>query len=231
MSTSMTGQQMVDEVQRRVALGWSDAIILARLNEAHKWLAQQAPWVWLLRSATVTVTTTGSFVFPTGFDPGKSAIVLWNGVEIPYKPWDVASRHQAYTTTTTSPLVEPLYSLFTVSASVAVNGNVSYVGQMYPIVTTTATQPVNLIYHTMVLTAVTLTDRFPVPDPFDLLLIERVEYEVRRVAGLGGLAECMANMKGSLEQLLDAYRTTKPTMMGILDQQRQTAEMEVAKAE
>jgi hypothetical protein len=243
MSKTLSTNAMVAEVQRRVPIGIPAGTCLDRLNEAYRWICQQGSFVWMLNQGTVTITSpalpagrSGTFTLPTDFDPGRPAYILYGGLEIPYKPYDVAQKHQTYNTTVGANQFS-LWSFRTSFAAAPVT--YSYIGQVFP----EASYPLNgttttltIIYHTttaspLVTTTPPVYSYYPTPDAFDSFIVDMAESELRRTYGLAGFENLIQKAQGSLQMMLDAYRSTKPTMMGVMDQTRQTQESQAAKAE
>lgn len=104
MSQTLSTTQMVAELQRRVPIGLSATQAMDRLNEAYRWLCQRGPMNWLLKKTNVTTASSTdevTFPLPYDWDSGKPAYLSGSlaagyGVEIPYKPYDTAIRHQTY---------------------------------------------------------------------------------------------------------------------------------------
>lgn len=104
MSYTLSTSEMVAELQRRIPVGLSPTFCMDRLNEGYRWICQRGPMNWLLTQQWVTTIATVkdvAFPMPVDWDSGKPSylsgdLTIGYGVEIPYKPYDLAIRHQTY---------------------------------------------------------------------------------------------------------------------------------------
>lgn len=234
MSITLSTSAMIAELQRRVPIGIPTSVCLDRLNEAYRWICQQGSFVWLLKTATVSVAhTTGTFPLPADFDPGRPAYLSYNKLEIPFKPYDIAIKHQIYNSTMSVGQfsVWTFYTTFLGTPPVYTYTGLMFPAESWPISPITISVP--LIYHTATGAAIATGTNlyYPTPDSFDSFLVDMAESELRRTYGLAGFEQLIQKAQGSISMMLDAYRSTKPTMMGLMDQERQTKESQAAKAE
>ena len=63
MSSTLSTQDMVAEVQARFPIGLTSTFVINRINWAFRWIEQRGDFTWMLRKASVTITT-GEFPFP-----------------------------------------------------------------------------------------------------------------------------------------------------------------------
>ena len=88
-----------------------------------------------------------------------------------------------------------------------------------------------LIYHgipNMILT--TGSNYYPTPDEFDDLLVLRAESECRKIYGFQFAMESRKEAEDMAAKLLDRYRSTKEDLAGMVDQVRNTKEIQAKRA-
>lgn len=234
MSTSISTQTMIAELARRVPIGYTATVAIDALNGAFRWINQQGSFPWMLRKADCTVTAvTGLFALPSGFDPGKQAVLFGSAsavvpTEIPYMPWAQAVRQQLHQTA--GPGVYSCwtyYAVYTAGGSPSTTATVALQGQLFPISAAQAgTLP--LVYHDVTYPALSsgASTYFPTPDHFDHLIVELAESELMRQYRIAGWDIVWKRVTDQLRALLGAYTTTKAAMMpvGELVNNAQTAQ-------
>ena len=85
-----------------------------------------------------------------------------------------------------------------------------------------------LVYHgipNMILTTGAAT-YYPTPDEFDDLIVLRAESEVRKIYGFQFAMESRKEAEDMAAKLLDRYRSTKEDLAGMVDQVRNTKEIQ-----
>lgn len=254
MSQNLTIDSMATELQRRLPVGLTSAQLFSRLNDAYFWVSQRGPMVWLLRTTTIMPETGGVFsinfknagcVSPviaaytpaSDFDPGRDAYLSGPSeypIQIPYKPYSAALRHQRQTGPASLTYSIWTYtsrigtSSDTIGSSVA-TGKILYTGYLFPAAAYVAGKQLPFTYHA-VPAAVTTGGYFPSPDNFDLLIIDLAEAECRRTLGLSGWEIVRQRAQEEVMSLVDGYHSTKVTLAGLADEARQAQESQAKKA-
>lgn len=230
MSARKSTSVMVADLIRRINLSYTQNFAMDRLNDAFLWMCQQGAFVWLLKRTTVTVANTGYFDLPVDFDPGKPSYLQGNILlaEIPLKSMEevYANLHygdnvqrgsySCWAIETVLPIVTNQYKGWTVPS------------QAWPV----ATETLKFVYHTLAPDALGIgaSTYFPTPGQFDPLIIDLAEAEIGRIYKLSGWESALQKAQASFIPLLDLYRTTKLSIMGVLDQERLSKEAALAKA-
>jgi hypothetical protein len=237
MSNLTSTTSMVTECQTRVPIGLSSTFWMKKLNEAFRWISQKGNYVWDIKSTSMTLSTF-YFQLPTDCDPGKPmylagptsgsgayASILFPKSTIPYKPWD-ETLDQQY-----SEMVVPkgLFSCWTFTTAF-VGSSYLYRAYLYPLTagpTGGDSFTMDFAYHmdvSNVELALGANVYFPTPNSFDNLLIELAEAEARRIYGLAGSEMIQKRAESAIVNLLDSYRSTKNSLAGLTDQQKQVSE-------
>lgn len=239
MSTTLSTQAMVADLQRRLPLGYTTTFAIDRLNEAFRWVNQQGAFVWQLRRATpgVVVASTGYFPVPNDCDPGKPYYLggksgVYN-LEIPHIPYEQAMREQHYGTNIT----QGMYSAWTLETAFVVGPPATYYyrGLVFPPEARPAgagTDTLPFVYHALpgAPLAISASVYFPTPDIFDSMLIEWAEAKIIRLYRLAGWEQALRDVQSAFIPLLDAYRSTKLSVQAVLDQERLAKESQLTKA-
>jgi hypothetical protein len=110
----------------------------------------------------------------------------------------------------------------------------TYTGHLFPVDAITQNVEFRFYYHADVASAEltsSATAFFPTPNIFDSLMIELAEAEARRIYGLAGWEAIQKRAESAIMSLLDSYRSTKNSLGGLVDQQKQTNEKKLAAQE
>lgn len=236
MGATYSTRQLAAQLVQRVPQVTHPWVLKRYLNLAYFNLSRLGNMRWLLTTANVSVNTSGQFTLPTDFDPGKTAflsgtLALNYRLEIPYKPYDQALKHQT-TVDAVTPGMYSVWTYYTVFSAAPVS--YTYQAQLYPVTAapSVGTHTLALVYHKVpVELNVASTSYFPTPDVFDSTILDMAESELRRVYHLPGWDTLLARSQEGIMQLIDAYRTTNATMAGLADQKRVAQEVAAVKAQ
>jgi len=226
MSTTISTAKMVEQIQARVPLGLSSQFCLDRLNEAYRWLIQRGPMVWQLKSANVTISGTGTFTLPTDCDNGKLMVLsggaAWQ-MEIPYKPWSDMLKYQ-YDDQTRG--VTGMYSCWSFQSTT---------GYLFPVVAAKASEALALIYHAKPGTPLTsgASTYFPTPDAFDTLLIDLAVARTESPSWyrFSGWDVIQKDAQDQALALIEQHRSSRNSLLGLVEQAKQTHEAQAMKGE
>lgn len=235
MSSTLSTADLVKGVQDRTGIGLSNSFCMDRLNEQYRWICQRGNMSWLLTSATVVATSTSSaapgyspvtFPLPGNFDKGapyalSGDITAGQALEIPFVQWDEALHQQFYN----------------VGAGVSEYACWSFIGstgRLFPNSSAASSSHV-FVYHLNPGTplAVGTTVYFPTPDAFDSMLVQMA---VASIMGpewysMVGWDVLQKASQDSALALLDRYRTTKVSMIGMVDQGKRAQELAAERAQ
>lgn len=237
MSNLTSTSAMVAECQTRVPIGLSSTFWMKKLNEAYRWISQKGNFVWDLAGQSITIPV-GYVYFdlPLEADPGKPIYISGGPAGspeiptlIPFKAWDEATQNQ-YSEITTAPGAYSCWSLttfFTAGPPPVYTYRVQLFPQEAMPTISSGAFTVQVFYHKDVSNAeysAASNVYFPTPNSFDNLLIELAEAEARRIYGLAGWDLIQKRAESAIVNLLDSYRSTKNTLAGLVDQQKQATE-------
>lgn len=249
MSTTRSTTNMATELVRRLPFGIDTNFAITQLNLAYRWVNQKGPLVWNVRTTTVTVSVGAtSFTIPADADMGKptylsgpttspgASPVSNLGTRIEYKPYK-----DFYTYQFQYPNASPgMYSVWTYAAT-ATGGpppTYAFTGYLLPAAAapTTATGAFSLgfAYHCKPAYNFPTTMEwplgsnifFPSPDDFDDVIILRAEAEARRIYGIIGWDAALAQSEAACAPLIDQYRSSKEFISGLMDEVKQTQEIQ-----
>ena len=244
MSNLTSTSTMVTKLQGRVPIGLSSTFWMEKLNEAYRWISQKGNYIWDLKGTDIAMLAGATtFPIPSDCDPGKP-MYLVGPIEdfpsdatldslIPYVAWDDAGL-QKFSELGVAPtgVVHGMVSCWTfrtnfTSTLVPVSYTYAYRGYIFPADAIWAPSKFRFVYHTDVAStefAVGATTFFPTPNSFDNLLIELAEAEAKRIYGLAGFEIIQKRAESAIVNLLDSYRSTKNSLAGLTDQQKQVSE-------
>ena len=239
MSNLTSTTSMVTKLQGRVPIGLSSTFWMEKLNEAYRWISQKGNYIWDLKGTDITVIAgIDSFTIPPDCDPGKPMYLVGPiplspapstlDSLIPYVAWDDAGL-QKFSEMGSVPGMVSCWTFRTnfTTTTVPVSYTYAYRGYLYPIGALSVTSQFRFVYHTDVAStefAVGATTFFPTPNSFDNLLIELAEAEAKRIYGLAGFEIIQKRAESAIVNLLDSYRSTKNSLAGLTDQQKQVSE-------
>jgi hypothetical protein len=248
MSTTRSTMNMAQDLVRRLPFGIDTNFAIGNLNLAYRWLNSKGAFVWNVRSTTVAVSVGAtSFTIPADADMGKPTFLSGPltspgaspvsnlGTSIAYQPYkDFLNFQFQYPTATPG-----MYSVWTFAAT-ATGGpppTYGFTGYLLPAAATPTTGTgafaLPFAYHckpaynfpTTMEWPLGTNIYFPSPDDFDDALILRAEAEARRIYGLQGWMEITAQSESMVAPLIDQYRSTKEFLSGLVDEVRQTQEI------
>ena len=226
MSSTLTTQTMVNFLAAKLPYGIATQFFQDRLNEAYRWIEQQGPYIFDLKTATITFNaSTVTSSLPSDFNEGAEAALInpstgTSQMQIPYRPVDEFEREKVFTP---SPALNSIFSAWTFyGVTVPRTIEIAPAAAMpsSPITMT-------LIYHgipNLVLT--TGANYYTTPDEFDDLIVLRAESEVRKIYGFQFAMESRKEAEDMAAKLLDRYRSTKEALAGMVDQVRNTKEIQ-----
>lgn len=251
MSSQYTTAQLVAKIQQRIPMGLDPAYCMDKLNEAAQWIEQQGAFTWNIAYADVTVRAHTFWVapgdMPAKFDAGKPVTVYGQtfssaygsfGAPVPYVAPDLIGLHQLYLLT----LPAGVFSVFTVVTNL---GTASPAPSPVPwptevpflLFAPSVSLPsvdvsYHCIYHQVPTISLTVgTDYYPTPNPFDILILDLTEAEIKRNYQLTGWEAAAQKAQNSTLLLLDKYRSPKREMAGITEQAKETQESQLQRAE
>lgn len=231
MSTTLSTAAMVTQVQKRVQIGLSATMVLEDLNASYRWLCQRGPMVWLVKTASVSITG-NLFDCPTDFDAGRPAVLSNPATfhEIPFVSMEEAFKHQKYFTDVGIPMGGGLdfWSVWTYAMKPA---GAVYQGMLLPMSIPANALSFSLRYHS---TPATLTSGsstyFPSPDVFDTMFVDLAESEARRKYGMAGWQDVAKKAMDSALAVIDQYHSTRLTTAGATEKARKANEKQAIKA-
>lgn len=252
MSQTLTTADMVADLQQRIPMGLDSNYCMAQINKAMRWIEQQGAFTWNVAYSDITVRQGTFWVdpadMPDQFDSGKpctiygqtfSSVYGSHGAEIPYVAPDRLALHELYHVR----LPRGVFSVFTVVTNL---GTVTLgpATDAYPdevpfllmapssALHTTEDCAYHFVYHQIpVVTLAAGPVYYPTPDPFDDLIVDLAEGEIKRIYQFGGWAEAIKKAQNSTLLLLDKYRSPKLEMAGITEQAKETQESQLKRAE
>lgn len=243
MSNLLSTQAMVAQCLTRVPIGLSSTFWMNKLNEGYRWICQKGNFIWEQKSADITVNSfVNLFPIPADCDPGKpmtlvgpiAGFVVGHNLpaEVPRLPWDEAA-NQRYSEMGTTPGMISCWA-FKTNFTAGPPPTYAYTGWLFPPDAILEESEFRFYYHTDAASTeltVGATMFFPTPNIFDNLMIDLAEAEARRIYGLAGWEIIQKKAEGSIMSLLDSYRSTKTSLGGLVDQQKQTNEKKLAAQE
>lgn len=218
---------MVTDCKLRFAIRLSTSFWTARLNEAYRFVCQQGSFPWALVTSTVTVASDGTFPVPSDFSPGKDAFLYKDAVLVEYLPYDRAKTHGDYG------IGAATYSCWTYYSNLSgAPGSYGYTGLVFPEnARPSTTDSATLVYHTGIPTPLTSgTQYFPSPPEFDSLIMELAESEARRRYDNSGFEIVQKRAQAQLVLMMQNYRTTKDTALGVVEQTLRVQDDQAEKA-
>lgn len=240
MSTLFSTSEMVAKCQTRLPIGLSSIFWMDKLNEAFRWVSQKGNFVWDVKRANLIMPFGTNYItLPGDVDPGKPMWIVGpiSGTagqagnlrsDIPYKPWDEA-QNQDYSEITPPPGAFSCFSIATEFTGAP--PTYAYRAVFFPSAAMATLAEgdfaFDVKYHVDVSgTEYTegVTTYFPTPNAFDSLFVELAEAEAKRIYGIAGWDIIQKRAESGIVSLLDAYRSTKNTLAGMVDQQKQLSE-------
>ncbi len=228
---AISTQDMVTDCKARVPIRVANSFWIARLNEAYRWICQNGNYPWMVIRSSCDVQTDGSFFL--GSWNGARPIYIWkNGLLIPKKSWEEATKHQMYASEIETP---GNYSCWAARVDYSGGwGQYTYYGQMFP----TASYPaapdatLEIAYHYLDLTPIpeSSSNYFYTPPEFDELVMALAESEARRRYGISGWEKIQMRAQASATNLLKIYTSEVHSQLGALEQQRHAVESQAAKS-
>lgn len=252
MSNLISTTAMVTDCQSRVPIGLSSAFWMKKLNEAFRWISQKGNFIWEVKGTDIVMPGgTNYFDLPTDCNVGKPMYLVGPISDIssigtldtlvPYVAWDDAGlqKFSELESIAGTGSVEGVVSCWTFRTAFTSAGtppvySYKYTAYFFPASTVSLSAQFRFVYHSDV-NSVEYTAGanifFPTPSCFDNLMIELAEAEARRIYGLAGFEMIQKRAESAIVTLLDNYRSTKNTLPGLVDQQKQTSESQMMKQE
>lgn len=239
MSNLLSTSAMTAECQTRVPIGLSTTFWMKKLNEAYRWICQKGHFVWEMRRQEITIPAGAtSFQLPATMDPGKP-MYLGGPYDfglnpessilsiLPLVPAEDALDQQLSEAAATPGLFS-CWSLI-MGTSLTAPPALAYFAALRPWSAVNTSDALSFQFHfhadaSSTELTVGADKYFPTPNVFDNLLIELAEAEVRRIYGLAGWEIIQKRAESTIMVLLDKYRSSKSTVVGLSDQQKQTSE-------
>lgn len=239
MSNLLSTSAMTAECQTRVPIGLSTTFWMKKLNEAYRWICQKGHFVWEMRRQEMALGIGGtSFQLPATMDPGKPMYLAgpYNfGTDpessilsiLPLVPAEDALDQQLSEMADIGGLFS-CWSLI-MDTSLTASPALAYFAALRPWSAANTSEALRFQFHfhadaSSTELTVGADKYFPTPNVFDNLLIELAEAEVRRIYGLAGWEIIQKRAESAIMVLLDKYRSSKSTVVGLSDQQKQTSE-------
>jgi hypothetical protein len=236
MSNLLSTSAMTAECQTRVPIGLSTTFWMKKLNEAYRWICQKGHFVWEMRRQEITIPAGAtSFALPATMDPGKPMYLggpydFGNNPEssilsiLPLVPAEDALDQQLSEMAD----IKGLFSCWSLIMDIWLTKLV-YFAALRPWSAANTSDALSFQFHfhedaSSTELTVGADKYFPTPNVFDNLLIELAEAEVRRIYGLAGWEIIQKRAESTIMVLLDKYRSSKSTVVGLSDQQKQTSE-------
>lgn len=236
MSNLLSTSAMTAECQTRVPIGLSTTFWMKKLNEAYRWICQKGHFVWEMRRQEITIPAGAtSFMLPATMDPGKP-MYLGGPYDfglnpessilsiLPLVPAEDALDQQLSEMAD----IKGLFSCWSLIMDIWLTKLV-YFAALRPWSAANTSDALSFQFHfhadaSSTELTVGADKYFPTPNVFDNLLIELAEAEVRRIYGLAGWEIIQKRAESTIMVLLDKYRSSKSTVVGLSDQQKQTSE-------
>lgn len=238
MSSTLSTQQMVVELQKRCPFGPDSPTCLGKLNNAFRWIDQNGPTVWRLTYSVLVVGAGATNVnLPADFDPSKPMYMSggpsWR-LQIPFKPWDKFLQLQ---TTGGSPMgaAVGMFSAWSWAANMTGSPAVySYTAYFFP-TTGAPAAPTNFpfIYHRLTPPPLTSgpTTYYPTPDAYDDVIVDLAEAELKRQYQIVGWEMAQKRGETALMRLAAGTRSSKEVVAELMEQSKQTQEIGMARQE
>ena len=218
MSTTLSTQAMITELQARIPINLDSIFCLMRLNSAYRWMDTQGSFIWnFIKGSLSLLTNTLAVVLPTtagsSYDPGRAAVMYGAGFRLNYIPPEDWALQRPSSGISGGPF--SAWTVYCVPATPA------YWAIFAPdsAMNTTGATAFDFYYHRM--TPAPLTSGasiyFPTPDCFDDLIVDMAEAETRRLYSLAGWEQIQQKATASAVLLLDQYRTTTESISGLTD--------------
>lgn len=225
---AMTVTQMVADCALRLPIRLSTSFWTDRLNEGYRLICQQGAFPWAMKIAPVAIDTNGNFTMPADFSPGKEPFMYVGAIKIMYAPLDKAAMEYDLGTDGAAG-----FSSFSYYANLS-NAplSYSYTGIVFPAAArpTTGTASALLVYHSGIPDAVTASGTFPTPPEFDSVLMELAEAEAKRRYRYPDYQVAQERAKAQLQTMLQNYRSTRASQMGVAEQTLKVQDIKAAQA-
>lgn len=251
MSTTTTTAAMVAKLQQRIPMGLANAYCMDQLNQAFRWIEQQGAFTWNLAFSDVIVRAGTFFVAPADmpprFDAGKPTTIYGvphfltgQGAPIPYVAPETISQHQTFHVFGFSGSMAGVFSVFTIVTNLGTGqgGTVAWPTEVPYILfaPSLSIPPVDttyhIVYHQIPLVALAEGVGFyPTPDPFDDLIVDLAEGEIKRIYNLTMWEAAIQKAQNSTLLLLDKYRSPRQELAGLTEQAKETQESQLKKAQ
>ncbi len=216
MSKTLTIDQMAVQLQGRLPMNLTTSYCIQELNKAWRWIEQQGAFAWNLIVATPKmVASTTTITLPSDLDLGKPVYIYappyLNYMHIPYKPYDEWVLQQQFVMTQ-FPGLFACWTYYQTSVGVA-NAVATFVPvSAAPVIDSNY----NVVYHHIVGRPIVSGQYFPTPDAFDDTIVDLAEAEIRRIYHLIRWDTAQTKAQSSAKLMLDAYRSDKKDLRGLM---------------